>query len=348
METTNLSHSNWQTDYRKALKTSAELENFFEVPFKQINYPVFIPLHLAERIKLLGLQSPLALQFLPHQNEENAMGFVDPIGDQVHQKTKQLIHRYHNRALFIPTLNCPVICRYCFRKNELYADEAIFKQDLEETKTYLLDHPEIEEIIFTGGDPLMISNMKLDSYLAFFSSISSVKYVRFHTRTPVTMPSRIDDDLIAIFKKYADRFSRLMVMIHVNHRDELANDEIASIKKMTTNHIELFSQTVLLKGVNDNTEILYDLFKALIDLKITPYYLHHPDQVRGGMHFSLSLEDGRKIYQPLRDLLSGWAIPEYIIDIPGGEGKTSAYNPENFQFSGTLINKSGDYVHLFN
>lgn len=348
METTNLKTSNWQEDYRQALKSSADLERFFGTSFEKINYPIFLPLPLAERIKVSGIRSPLGLQFLPHSDENSDEGMPDPIGDQVHQKTKQLIHRYHNRALFIPTLNCPVICRYCFRKNELYVDDAIFKQDLEETKKYLLDHPEIEEIIFTGGDPFMISNAKLESYLSFFNSIESVKYIRFHTRTPVIMPSRIEDELVTILKKYSNQFSRLLIMIHVNHSDELGDKEVNAIKKMSENHLELFSQTVLLKGVNDNTEILYDLFKNLINLKVTPYYLHHPDQVRGGLHFTLSLEEGRKIYQPLRDLLSGWAIPEYIIDIPGGAGKTQAFNPENFQFSGTLIDKSGDYVHLFN
>lgn len=348
METTNLNSSNWQDDYRQALKSSAALEQFFGIPFKDTHYPIFLPLHLAKKIKAQGLNSVLGKQFLPSEEELNQQGLIDPIGDQVHQKTKQLIHRYHNRALFIPTQNCPVICRYCFRKNELYTDEAIFKPDLEETKNYLLAHPEIEEIIFTGGDPFMITNQKINSYLEFFSEISSIKYIRFHTRTPVTMPSRIDQELVEILDKYSKKFVRLLVMIHINHCDELGLDEISTIKKMTASHIELLSQTVLLKNINDNTETLYSLFKKLIDLKITPYYLHHPDQVRGGMHFSLSLEEGRKIYQPLRDLLSGWALPEYIIDIPGGFGKTSAYNPETFQFSGSLINKSGEHSHLFN
>lgn len=348
METTNLKQKNWQDDYRNALKSSADLERFFETPIAKSHYPIFLPLALAEKIKRMGIDSPLGLQFIPRDCENDDIGSLDPIGDQVHQKTKQLIHRYHNRALFIPTLNCPVICRYCFRKNELYADDAVFKQDLEETKKYLLDHPEIEEIIFTGGDPLMVTNHKLENYLEFFATIPSIKYLRLHTRTIVTMPSRVDDGLLDIFKKYSQHFSRFLIMIHVNHSDELGHEEIMAIKEMTKNHIELFSQTVLLKGVNDNTEVLYELFKNLIDLKVTPYYLHHPDQVRGGMHFTMSLEIGRKIYQPLRDLLSGWALPEYIIDIPGGAGKTQAFNPENFQFSGTLIDKSGDYIHLFN
>ncbi len=348
METINSNTKNWHDDYRSALKTSAELEHFFGTSFPPTNYPIFIPLNLAKRIKEKGVHSVLGLQFLPNNLENADLGLIDPIGDQVHQKTKQLIHRYHNRALFVPTQNCPVICRYCFRKNELYADDAVFKQDLEETKKYLIDHPEIEEIIFTGGDPLMISNSKLENYLEFFKNISSIKYIRIHTRSPVTMPSRIDAELLEILKNYSQKFTRLMVMVHVNHRDELEHEEIHAIKNMAQYHIELFSQTVLLKGINDSTEALYDLFKQLINLKVTPYYLHHPDNVKGGMHFSLSLEEGRKIYQPLRDLLSGWAIPQYIVDIPGGEGKTPAYNPENFNFSGSLINKSGQLVHVYN
>lgn len=346
-ETFSSPKNRWTDDYRQAIKSHIELETFFECSFPKTQYPIFLPISVANKIKKNGLHSPLGLQFLPSEEENQDLGLADPIGDQTHQKTKQLIHRYHNRALFIPTQNCPVICRYCFRKNELYEEEAVFKQDLEETKSYLLTHPEIEEIIFTGGDPLMVSNEKIKSYLEFLATIPSIKYVRFHTRTPVIIPSRIDDELLTIFENAKKHFKRFLVMIHVNHLEEIGPEEVQAIHKLTHKHIELHSQTVLLKGVNDSAETLYDLFKALIDLNIHPYYLHHPDQVKGGMHFGMSLEMGRKIYQPLRDLLSGWAVPEYVIDIPGGDGKVNAFNPESYNFSGSLINKSGHFTQIY-
>lgn len=346
-ETLDATKNRWLDDYRQAIKSHKELEAFFESQFPQTPYPLFLPLSLAKKIKKVGIHSPLGLQFLPNELENQNIGLADPIGDQTHQKTKQLIHRYHNRALFIPTQNCPVICRYCFRKNELYEEDAIFKQDLAETKSYLLEHPEIEEIIFTGGDPLMVSNEKIKTYLQFLAEIPSIKYVRIHTRTPVIIPSRIDEELLTIFTNAKKHFKRFMLMIHVNHVDEIGTDERQAILLMAEKHIELYSQTVLLKSVNDSTETLYELFKTLIDLKIHPYYLHHPDQVKGGMHFGMSLEIGRRIYQPLRDLLSGWAVPEYVIDIPGGDGKVSAFNPESYHFSGVLINKSGHFTQIF-
>lgn len=346
-EQLSLNKNRWSDDYRQAIKSHKELETFFECSFPETPYPIFLPLSLANKIKKTGIHSPLGLQFLPSESENHNLGLADPIGDQIHQKTKQLIHRYHNRALFIPTQNCPVICRYCFRKNELYEEDAIFKQDLEETKSYLTNHPEIEEIIFTGGDPLMVSNEKIKSYLEFLAKIPSIKYIRFHTRTPVIIPSRIDEDLLSLFEQAKKDFKRFMIMIHVNHIDEIGVEEKKAIQLLNQKNIEIHSQTVLLKNVNDSAETLYELFKTLIDLNIHPYYLHHPDQVKGGMHFGMSLEMGRKIYQPLRDLLSGWAIPQYVIDIPGGEGKVSAFNPESYHFSGSLINKSGHFSQIY-
>ena len=147
-------------------------------------------------------------------------------------------------------------------------------------------------------------------------------------------------------KSSAELFKRTMLMIHVNHIDEIDLEVEHVIKKLTDAGIELFSQTVLLKGVNDNTQTLADLFTRLSDLKVKPYYLHHPDEVLGAMHFYLELEVGRRIVQPLHDLLPGWALPQYVIDIPGGEGKISALNPEQFEFSGKLLSRHGKEIIL--
>ena len=338
---------NWQSDFKEAIRTHEDLVKFFELDFSKTNYPIFIPKSFAIKIKDQGPLGVLWKQFLPHHDEiENLKGRYDPIGDKTHSKGNQLIHRYHNRVLFTPTTICPIICRYCFRKNELAEKDEIFNQNFNEAKNYLSANTEINEVIFTGGDPLILSNEKLAGFIQDFAEIKNLKYIRFHTRTPIILPSRIDEGFLEIMKSSAELFKRTMLMIHVNHIDEIDLEVEHVIKKLTDAGIELFSQTVLLKGVNDNTQTLADLFTRLSDLKVKPYYLHHPDEVLGAMHFYLELEVGRRIVQPLHDLLPGWALPQYVIDIPGGEGKISALNPEQFEFSGKLLSRHGKEIIL--
>ena len=341
----------WQNDFSNSIRSLDEASLFFDHPFDEAHYPIFIPKSFAKKIKALGPESVLWKQFLPNiiENEKStnsAGGLYDPIGDKIHSKGNQIIHRYANRVLFTPTTVCPIACRYCFRKNELANHDKIFEPHFNETLNYLRENTEINEIIFSGGDPLILTNEKLANYLEEFSKIENIKYIRFHTRLPIILPSRIDGQFIDVLKKYSKKFNRLMLMIHVNHAAEIDAEVADSFLQLNENGIELFSQTVLLKDVNNNTDILKELFLKLSDLKVTPYYLHHPDQVLGAMHFYISLEEGRKIFAPLHNQLPGWALPQYVIDIPGGEGKTSAFNPENFSFSGKLINRNGLTVTL--
>lgn len=336
----------WKEEYRDALKTHDDLEAFFERSFPKTNYPLFIPRSFAEKIKLFGLDSALGKQFLPQSEEDLLSGRLDPIGDKLHSKGSGLIHRYKNRVLFTPTTVCPVLCRYCFRKNELAEKDELFNQNFEAAKTYLKEHTTVNEIIFTGGDPLILSNEKIAGFIQDFSEIEHIKYIRFHTRTPVIIPSRMDEGLLDVMTSAKHLFKRAMIMVHINHALELTGDVEAVLSQFTDAGIEVYSQTVLLKGVNDNTDALAQLFTKLSDIKVKPYYLHHPDQAKGAMHFWLTLEEGRRIFHPLHDRLSGWALPQYVIDVPGGEGKISAVNPENFAHSGTLLNKEGKQIHL--
>lgn len=336
----------WTLEFKTALKTKEDLEDFFECEFPAVNYPVFIPRPFAAKILEQGPNSALWKQFLPHLDENSELGRLDPIGDKIHAKGNQLIHRYQNRVLFTPTTVCPVLCRYCFRKNELAAHDEIFNQKYNEAKEYLIAHPEVNEIIFTGGDPLILSNDKLGYFIQELSEIPSLKFIRFHSRTPIIIPSRIDEGLLAILESAKYLFKRSMLMIHVNHISELTDDVLEAIERLTENNIEVFSQTVLLKGVNDTTEDLYNLFYKLSEIKVKPYYLHHPDEAQGAMHFYLPLEEGRRIFAPLHHQLPGWALPQYIIDIPGGEGKTPAFNPEKFEFDGSLLNRFGEKVKI--
>ncbi len=351
-----LENQSWTNEFAHSFKNLKNLYDFlgWSLPKKSKDvverYPLFVPRELAKKIKAQGPNGVLAKEFLPHDletdNDLNKLGLEDPIGDREHARAPQLIHRYPSRALFTPTTVCPVHCRYCFRKNELNAQDELFQKDFDRTLLYLNSHPQITEIIFTGGDPLTLSNDKLHWYLKAFSEIKTIKDIRFHTRYPVILPSRIDDGLLNLFKHFKETFRTISLAIHANHRSEFDNEGREAIKEIGFGGVQLLSQTVLLKGVNNNPDTLIDLINEFIDLKIRPYYLHHPDQVLGGMHFYLPLEEGRRIYQSLRSRLPGWALPQYIIDVPQGLGKISAFNPEGYEFRGKILSLSGETVLL--
>lgn len=336
------SPAKWQSELALAFKTTKDLSEFLGWPLSPLaEYPLLVPRPLAEMIKAQGAEGVLARQFVSSSFELNTEGEIDPIGDTAHQKTSQLIHRYHNRALLIPTTRCPVNCRYCFRKNELHDD--VFSNDRLATLNYLKEHSEIEEIIFTGGDPLILSDEKLKSWLDDLSDINHIRYVRFHTRVPVILPSRLTVELSEMLTSFQNRFEIVMV-VHTNHKSEWSPEALETLQLFS--HFNWLSQSVLLKEVNDSSECLIELFRFLSNQNIRPYYLHHPDQVKGASHFCLSLEEGRKIWAQLHHRLPGWMMPQYVVDIPGGSGKVQAFNPENFEFSGSLIDRLGQQVEV--
>jgi lysine 2,3-aminomutase len=190
----------WQEDMRTALKSAEDLKIFFDCEIPATPYSIFLPRTFAEKIKKGGPNSPLWKQFVPQIEENSPEGLLDPIGDKIYLKAPQIIHRYKNRALFLPTTNCPVVCRYCFRKNELSFSQDLFLPRFNETLNYLRNNPQIEELIFSGGDPLILSDEKLSYYLSEFKKIPSLKFIRLHTRTPIILPSRITDNFISVLK----------------------------------------------------------------------------------------------------------------------------------------------------
>lgn len=338
-------NQSWTSKFQESFRDSTSLSAYlgWENPSSvEKIYPVFVPRDLAARMKAEGPDGVLAREFYPHADELIDQGYLDPIGDKKFNVAPQLIHRYPNRVLFTATSVCPVHCRYCFRKNELSPSDEIFEQDFEKTLAYLSAHPEISEIIFTGGDPLTLSDQKLEKYLEAFSRIPHIRDIRFHSRYPVILPERIDEGFLALMNKWTKFFRTVSLAVHANHENEISCQARSAIQLLAATKVQLLSQTVLLKGVNDSPEALTALMELFTDLKVRPYYLHHPDQVRGGMHFYVSLEEGRKIYGELRKLLPGWAIPQYVIDVPGGHGKTPAFNPESKAFSGSMMDLYGE------
>lgn len=301
-------------------------------------YPQSIPQSFQDYLEKFPSDHPLNIQFQPSLEELNQTdGLYDPIGDSIHSKGNGIIHRYKNRLLFTPTTVCPIQCRYCFRKNELAQKDSLFQSSLDALANYLDAHPEVDEVILTGGDPLMLSNLKLSKIMNHL--IGKIKYLRFHTRTPIIIPKRIDEQFIKLIQNYQDSFKMITMAIHTNHVDELSPEVLQQIKKLQSTKINFISQTVLLKNVNDNLLALTKLFETLSENHIRPYYLHHPDKVKGAMHFYIPLETGRILYARLRDELPGWMIPHYVLDPSNGKGKNLAYNSENIEFSGQLLDR---------
>lgn len=345
-------NQNWTSEFKTSFRNLTDLYQFLGRPLAPDvqkvadTFPIFVPRKLAQKIKAEGPEGILSREFLPSIDETdpdlNKNGMLDPIGDKNFFKAPQLIHRYKSRALFTPTTLCPVNCRYCFRKNELSTEKELFQQDFEKTLQYLNEHPEISEIIFTGGDPLNLSNEKLEKYLSAFSEIKSIKDIRFHTRFPVILPERIDKGFLELMEKTSKTFRTVSIAIHANHKNEFDPENREAIKKLSVTGVQLLSQTVLLAHVNNTTEALLDLIHTFLELKIRPYYLHHPDHVTGGMHFYIPLQQGRILYQTLRKELPGWALPHYVLDVPGGKGKISAFNPESLSFSGKVLTLDGE------
>ena len=271
------------------------------------------------QIKTPSLEDAIFRQYVPSREELDirADELADPIGDTPHAKVKGIIHRYPDRLLLTPTHTCQVYCRFCFRREKVGSAPTLTKTELEAAYAYIAAHPEVKEVILTGGDPLVLSDRRLADIIGQLAKIKHLSVIRIHTRVPLVQPERITRELLKALKtKLA-----LYMVIHVNHAAELSKTVLAGLAKLNKAGIPLLSQSVLLKGVNSDPEILATLFRALIANRVTPYYLHHPDKAEGTGHFRVSIKEGQAIMRALRGKLSGLAQPTYVLDVPGGFGK---------------------------
>lgn len=321
---------NWMNSFRQAIKSSRELSNYLNVDLPELDYPVLVPLGLAKKIKKAGPDSALWKQFVPHEHESFHDGLDDPIADADHSPVPMIVHRYQNRALYFPTQRCPVICRYCFRKNELYTEHEAFGQKRLQALSYLKEHPEINEVILSGGDPFILSTAKLATHLEGLEDVAHLKFLRFHTRAPVVLPERIDNELLELLENAQKKYLRVTVVIHCNHPDELDTEVKLACRQMIERGISVLSQSVLMKGVNNDIDTLTMLCEKLVAMGVRPYYLHHPDDARGAQHFRLNLEEGQSLVSQLRQRLPGWALPRYTLEQPHGQGKVDASNLVGF------------------
>ncbi|MBI3197688.1 MAG: lysine-2,3-aminomutase-like protein [Rhodospirillales bacterium] len=264
---------------------------------------------------------PIARQFVPSPAETkvSADELADPIGDEARSPIKGLVHRYSDRVLLKPLHVCPVYCRFCFRREKVGpGGEALSAAELETALGYIRSHPEIWEVILTGGDPLMLAPRRMAELIAALDAIPHVAVIRVHSRVPIVDPERMTPELVSALKP---RRASLWLGIHCNHARELSAAARAALARLADAGIPLMGQTVLLRGVNDDVETLEQLMRALVTARVKPYYLHHPDLVRGTGHFRVSVEHGQALMKALRGRLSGLAQPTYVLDVPGGHGK---------------------------
>ena len=262
----------------------------------------------------------LRRQYLPAAEEltETAAELADPIGDAAHSPVPGIVHRYDDRVLLNVLKTCAVYCRFCFRR-EMVGPGArgLDAEGLARALAYIRAHEEVWEVILSGGDPLTLSPRRIDAILSELARIGHVGVVRFHTRVPAVAPERVTPDLIAALR----RFPAVFVVLHANHPDEITPAVGAAIARLVDAGIPMLSQSVLLRGVNDDAAVLARLFKTLVRNRVKPYYLHHADLARGTGHFRTTLAEGQAIVEALRAGHSGLCQPQYVLDLPGGAGK---------------------------
>ena len=318
--------SAWQQEMKQAIRSSLGLCEFLKIPPTAINveendFPVFVPRSFAARMNPGDPADPLLLQVIAQSQESLPIeGYEkDPNGEATAVLAAGVLRKYSSRALMITSGACAVHCRYCFRRHYPYSDSPSGLEQWQSSLQAIAQDTNIEEVILSGGDPLVLSDQSIGQLLSALADIPHVKHVRFHTRTPVIIASRMTSTLLSHLKS-----TRLKVwfVIHSNHANELDGEVLAGLSKLHQIGIPVLNQAVLLRRVNDNEDALYALCKRLIDAQITPYYLHQLDEVAGAAHFYVSPDRGRELISAIRKRLPGYAVPRYVKEIAGEQSKT--------------------------
>jgi lysine 2,3-aminomutase len=315
----------------KTLRSPAELieaglvssRRLIELEQVAARYAVSLTPEMAELINPLDAGDPIARQFIPDAAElqTQAEEQPDPIGDDAHSPVEGIVHRYPDRVLLKLVHVCPVYCRFCFRREMVGPGgrPTLSAAALAAALDYVRAHPEIWEVILTGGDPLILSPRRLHNVMRALAAIEHVKIVRVHTRVPVVAPAHVT---LAHVRALKVSGKAVYVVLHANHPRELTNRARAACARFIDAGIPMVSQSVLIRGVNDNAVTLTDLMRALVECRIKPYYLHHGDLAPGTAHLRSTIEEGQELMRALHGRTSGLCQPTYVLDIPGGHGKS--------------------------
>lgn len=329
------SETGWQAELRGALRSLADLEHHFELTASEREgarraeaqgFPISVTPYYASLADRHDTTCPIRRQIVPRAEEaEEARGDLrDPLGEEAHEVAPELIQRYPDRALLLATDRCAVYCRFCTRSRLVgNGGGPRSLERLSAAFAYLRAHPEVKDLIVSGGDPLAMVTGRLTALLGKLRDIPSLETIRIATRVPVVLPSRITDELLDALRS----FHPLWVMTHFNHPKELTEASRAACRRLADAGFPVMNQTVLLRGINDDPDTLKALFRGLVRERVRPYYLLQMDPVRGTSHLRTPLERGVQIMEQLQGRLSGIALPKLIVDTPGGFGKVP-HGPE--------------------
>ena len=318
------------THLRKSLTSASDLADAGLLPagaesdVRQVGarYAIAITPAMAELIDTKDATDPIARQFVPdvRELETRAEERADPIGDFAHSPVTGIVHRNPDRVLLKIVGVCPVYCRFCFRREMVgpAAEANLTTEELAAALDYIRAHSEIWEVILTGGDPFVMSPRRVQAVTQALGAIPHVKIIRWHTRVPVVAPERVTAEFV---EALATSAATVYVALHANHPRELTGAARKAIARLVDAGVPVVSQSVLLRGVNDDVDTLEALMRAFVEARVKPYYLHHGDLAPGTAHFRTTLAEGQALMAALRQRLSGLGMPTYVLDIPGGHGK---------------------------
>ncbi|MEM7560129.1 MAG: EF-P beta-lysylation protein EpmB [Planctomycetota bacterium] len=316
----------WRLGLQIAIRSSRKLCEFVGVdpqhacPSAESDFPVMVTREYASRIEKGNSLDPLLRQVLAAPGELNQEGLTDPVGELDSIRHKGLLQKYEHRVLLIVSGACAIHCRYCFRRSFPYSDTARGLAEWSEWIDWIKDDSSIHEVILSGGDPLSVADSRLDWLLQELDTIPHLRRIRFHTRLPVVLPSRITEALCSSLNQLS---KALFIVLHTNHANEIDAAVSGAIRKLRSSGATLMNQAVLLRGVNDDFESLYNLCAELVDQNVLPYYLHQLDPVQGGLHFQVSDQRAFELIELLRTKLPGYAVPKLVREEPDHPSKTA-------------------------
>jgi EF-P beta-lysylation protein EpmB len=319
----------WKHELAEAVTSSEELLSLLQLDHMismTEQYPGFrlrVPRSYVSKMRTGDANDPLLRQVLPSSEEAANNGLLDPVGDLDAMVTPGLLHKYHGRVLLVTTGACAVHCRYCFRRNFPYSNASINSAHWLSALAYISRHKEINEVILSGGDPLVLDDQKLDQIQRQLGKINHVKWLRIHSRLPVVLPTRINASLLS-WMQNSDL--RITLVIHANHANEIGAQEQAALRALSSAGVTLLNQSVLLKRVNDNADIMVALSHRLHECGVMPYYLHLLDKTRGAMHFEVSQADALSIIEDMRGQLPGYLVPRLVREQAGENSKTAIFS----------------------
>jgi len=320
----------WQQELAEAITSPEELAAALGLDPRTVGsahiashpFRLRVPRSFVDRMRRGDLGDPLLRQVLPVAAEltEDSGYLADPVGEHAALRAPGLLQKYRGRALLITTATCAVHCRYCFRREFPYAEQSGDAPRWSEALAEIAADPSLEEIILSGGDPLSLSNARLESLTRALAAIPHVRRIRVHTRQPVVLPSRVDEGLLQWLRTST---LPIVVVLHINHPNELDTELAAACAKLRATGVTLLNQSVLLAGVNDDAEVLSELSLRLFDAGVLPYYLHVLDRVRGAAHFAVADERAQTLAGQLAARLPGYLVPRLVREVPGAPAKVS-------------------------